>query len=515
MLHFSPLKAFLILIFCLVAIAFSLPNFISDAKKSSMPYKLLPNSNVNLGLDLKGGAHLLLQVDSDYYLQEVMGNFVAELKKSFIEDGLKSIARNDGEKITFTFVEKDSVNKAIKIIKKLDRNVEIDKNDSQITLTYSKSHKIKIQQNLIKQSIEIVRRRVDETGTKEPIIQSQGDNRILLQVPGVKNPQQIKDLLGKTAKLTFHFVVDNQENNAFDPDVERMTDVSGRVFLIKSEPILTGDLLIDANATYYEGLPAVNFKFNSIGARKFANITTNNIGKAFAIVLDGQVITAPKINSIINGGAGVISGSFNADEANNLALLLRAGALPAPINIIEERTVGPSLGADSIRYGTQATIYGFVLVAIFMLIFYGFFGIIANISLIINITFILTFLSWLDATLTLPGIAGIVLTIGMSVDANVLIFERIKEEIRGSNKKLLLAIDAGFSKAFKTIIDSNITTLIIASMLYMFGDGPIRGFAVTLTIGILSSMFCAIVITRIMIAMWIKYRRTHNQSMPI
>ncbi|MFT6346571.1 MAG: preprotein translocase subunit SecD [Myxococcota bacterium] len=297
--------------------------------------------------------------------------------------------------------------------------------------------------------------------------------------------------------------------------MRRIQDTEGRRYSINKTPILTGDLLVDANATFYEGEPAVSFKFNYIGARKFAEITTNNIGRVFAIVLDGEIITAPKINSVIAGGTGVISGSFTTEDANNLALLLRAGALPAPIKIMEERTVGPSLGADSIRYGTNAAIYGFILVALFMVVFYGFFGVIANIALVVNISLILSALSWFGATLTLPGIAGIILVIGMAVDANVLIFERMKEEVRANNKKIIVAIDTGFSQAFRTIVDSNITTLIIASLLYIFGSGAIRGFAVTLIIGILASMFSAIILTRTIISMWIKYRKSPLQNLPI
>lgn len=520
MLRFSPLKAFFILLACIIAIACSLPNFISDSKKDVRPYSFLPDSKVNLGLDLRGGAHLLLQVNFDYYLKEQLGNLNDELKRNFLEGGLNTASGIEGSKIMFAFLEEKSAESARKIVKKFDQDIQVSREASRLYLTYSDAHRVKMQRDLIKQSIEIVRRRIDETGTKEPIIQAQGNNRILLQVPGVSNPQEIKDLLGKTAKLTFHFVVDDSLDNNFtqynlDYDITKIQDIVGRDFLIKKEPILTGDLLTDADATYYEGQPAVSFKFNYIGARKFAEITTDNIGRVFAIVLDGKIITAPKINSVIKGGSGVISGSFTAAEANDLALLLRAGALPAPIEVIEERTVGPSLGADSIRYGTAAATYAFILVAAFMLIFYGFFGLIANIALVINLALVLTFLSWFGATLTLPGIAGIVLTIGMSVDANVLIFERMKEEARSHHKKILAAIDGGFTQAFRTIIDSNVTTLIIASLLYIFGSGPVRGFAVTLTIGILASMFSAIVLTKTMIAMWIKYRKLPLQSLPI
>ncbi|MES2677118.1 MAG: protein translocase subunit SecD [Pseudomonadota bacterium] len=520
MFRFSPLKAFFVLVVCVISILYSLPNFISEPNKEIRPYKYLPSSKVNLGLDLQGGAHLLLQVNFDYYLKEQLGNLTDELKRNFIEGGLNSVSEIRDGKIIFTFSQDSYVGKAKKIVRKFDNDIDIDSKSDKIILSYAASHLAKMQKDLVQQSIEIVRRRVDETGTKEPIIQAQGNSRILLQVPGVHNPQAIKDLLGKTAKLTFHFVVDKSFDDNFteytmDYDIAKIQDTGGRTYLIKKAPILTGDLLVDANATFYEGQPAVSFKFNYLGARKFAEITTDNIGRIFAIVLDGKIITAPKINSVITGGTGVISGSFTTEDANNLALLLRAGALPAPIEVIEERTVGPSLGADSVRYGTTAAIYGFALVAAFMFLFYGFFGLIANFALLINIALILTFLSWLGATLTLPGIAGIVLTMGMAVDANVLIFERMKEEARHHNKKIMIAIDAGFSQAFRTILDSNITTLIIASLLYIFGSGAIRGFAVTLTIGILSSMFSAIILTRTIISLWLKYRRFPIQALPI
>lgn len=522
MLHFSPLKIWLVILVCLISITFSSANFVDSSKKSLPPYSFLPDSKVNFGLDLRGGSHLLLKINFDYYIQEQLKSLQNELKREFIEQRVYALPMIEGSKIVATVKDEDAVKKVKKIVKKYDSDIEIDYSGDQLKLFYSDSKRIKIQQDLVAQSIEIVRRRVDETGTKEPIIQAQGDNEILLQMPGVNNPEEIKDLLGKTAKLTFHFVMDQAVidsgviGKAFDYDVEKLQDAKGRVYVIKTPVILSGDMLVDANATYYEGQPAVAFRFNSVGTRKFAEITAENVGRIFAIVLDGKVVTAPKINSIISAGSGVISGSFTTEEAKEVALLLRAGALPAPLKVVEERTVGPSLGADSIHYGTNAALYGFGLVALFMIIFYGFFGLIANFALIINITLILTTLSFLGATLTLPGIAGIVLTMGMSVDSNVLIFERIKEEMR-SNKKILSAVEAGFSQAFRTITDSNITTLIIALFLYIFGSGPVRGFAVTLSIGIVSSMFSAILLTRMIIVLWIKYRskRYPIQSLPI
>ena len=518
MLKFSPLKVFLIFLVCLVCLIYSVPNFVPKEKRSEFPYNLFPNQSVNLGLDLRGGAHLLLQVDFDYYLKEQLTNLSDELRRSFIEEALSSSVRISGSQIIFDFVNEDSIDQAKKLVRKFDSEIEFETSGSQMILSYANSKIITMKKNLIAQSIEIIRRRVDETGTKEPIIQAQGKSRVLLQVPGAEDPAEIKALLGKTAKLTFHMVEEVLGRDSFagyDSENKVVSDKEGRNYLIQRKPMLTGDLLVDANATFYENEPAVAFKFNYLGARKFAEITSNNVGRLFAIVLDGKIITAPKINDTIPGGAGVISGSFTTADANELALLLRAGALPAPIKILEERTVGPSLGSDSIKAGTKAAFYSFILVAVFMIIFYRFFGLIAAFALVINVAMVLTFLSLLGATLTLPGIAGIILTIGMSVDANVLIFERIKEEVRSRGRKIITAIDEGFLGAFRTIVDSNITTLIIAILLYLFGSGPIRGFAVTLTFGILSSMFTAIVLTRTMIILWIKFRKTPPQELPI
>lgn len=517
MLRFSPIKALLILAFCFLTIIFALPNFISEKQHEVFPYKYLPQSKVNLGLDLQGGAHLLLQVNFDYYLKEQIGNLNEELKKNFLEEGLNTSSDIIDGKLVFNFAREEYVFKAKKIIRKIDPIINVDDSGSKVVLSYSNPEMIRMQKNLIMQSIEIVRRRVDETGTREPIIQAQGNNRILLQVPGAQNPEELKQLLGKTAKLTFHFVTGFGDDFSGLTSAESMKiqDSEGRTLIIDKTPMLTGDLLVDANTTFFEGKPAVSFKFNSVGARKFGDLTSQNVGRIFAIVLDGKVITAPKINTAITGGAGVISGSFTTKDANDLALLLRAGALPAPIDVVEERTVGPSLGADSIRYGTTAAIYGFLMVAVFMCLFYGFFGLISVVALVVNIAMILAALALLGATLTLPGIAGIVLTIGMAVDANVLIFERMKEESRTHGRKVLIAIDSGFSQAMRTILDSNITTLIIAFLLYIFGSGAVRGFAVTLTIGILASMFSAIVLTKMIISFWLKVRKSHIQDLPI
>lgn len=519
MLHFSKLKIFLISVVCFAALFFALPSLLLQNPDSQFTKKIerfLPKQKINLGLDLRGGSQLMLEIDFDYYVKEQLSNLKNEIKNSFRDEAVRAIPELVGGKIIFALDDEEQQKTAKKIIRKLSKNVELDEDSGRFELYFSSDELRLLKQNLIKQSIEIIRRRVDEEGTKEPTIQAQGENRVLLQVPGVENSSELKSLLGKTAKMTFHFV-DDASFSAVDftsagPDIEKMYDSDGRPYLIKKEVVLSGDSLVDANTTYHEGQPAVGFRFNDAGARKFAEITKENIGKFFAIVLDGKIVTAPRINSVINQGSGVISGNFTTAEANQVALLLRAGALPAPLKVIEERSVGPSLGLDSIKNGSISALAGLVFVAIFMLIFYGFFGFIANLAMIVNIAIILAVLSLFGATLTLPGIAGIVLTMGMSVDANVLIFERIKEELR-EKRTIFAALEQGFHQAFRTITDSNITTLIIAFFLYVFGTGPVKGFAVTLSVGIISSMFSAIILTRMLIVIWLKKVRPKNLNL--
>jgi preprotein translocase subunit SecD len=519
MLHFSKLKIFLISAVCLAALFFALPSLLLQNPDSPFTKKIerfLPKQKINLGLDLRGGSQLMLEIDFDYYVKEQLANLRNEIKNSFRDEAVRAVPEMAGGKIIFVLDDEEQQKIAKKIIRKLSKNVELDEDSNRFELYFSSDELRLLKQNLIKQSIEIIRRRVDEEGTKEPTIQAQGENRVLLQVPGVENSSELKSLLGKTAKMTFHFVDEasfaSADFTATGPDTERMYDSEGRPYLIKKEVVLSGDSLVDANTTYHEGQPAVGFRFNDVGAQKFAEITKENIGKFFAIVLDGKIVTAPRINSVINQGSGVISGNFTTEEANQVALLLRAGALPAPLKVIEERSVGPSLGLDSIRNGSISALAGLVFVAIFMFIFYGFFGFIANLAMVVNIAIILAVLSLLGATLTLPGIAGIVLTMGMSVDANVLIFERIKEELR-EKRTIFAALEQGFHQAFRTITDSNITTLIVAFFLYVFGTGPVKGFAVTLSVGIISSMFSAIILTRMLIVIWLKKARPKNLNL--
>lgn len=518
MLHFPKWKLILVAITCLAGVLFSLPNFLPVSMQEQIP-SWLPAKRVNLGLDLRGGSHLLLEVDFSTYLQDQLEN---------LEDNVRQLLRGkkiayvglhvkDTDAIVFRLRNPEEAVEAKQLLKDVSKDIDIQNNDERFVITFQEPYVRDLKKKVVEQSIEIIRRRVDETGTREPSIQRQGENRILLQVPGLNNPEHLKKLLGKTAKMTFHLV---EERASIEAALrgqlpagtqlisgEDSSDGKLSYYVIKKKVMLSGDLLTDARTTFTSGnMPAVSFSFNTLGARVFADITKQNTGHLFAIVLDNKVISAPVIREPILGGAGVISGNFTVESANDLALLLRAGALPAPLTIVEERTVGPSLGADSIAAGKLATIIGVVLVAIFMILTYGLFGVFANIALVINIVLILAVLSALQATLTMPGIAGIVLTLGMAVDANILIFERIREEIRAGVAPFS-ATDRGFSRAFATIIDSNLTTLLAAFLLYAFGSGAVKGFAVTLSIGIISSMFSAIVLTRLMVSKWLQKKR--------
>lgn len=506
MLYFSKWKIATIISICIISIYFAIPSFIPHQYQESKIAKIFIGDKVSLGLDLRGGSHLLLEIDTDYYIKEQLENLRLEIKSELRKKKLRALPRISNDKIMI-IVKDDQYFKDIKKISyKINNNINIDEQNNRLVIYFTDNEILQMKKKLMSQSIEIVRRRIDETGTKEPIIQSQNIDRILVQVPGVNNPEQIKSILGKTAKMTFHLVdggIQNDNVIELSNDKSKIYDKNGRSYVIYNEIILSGDMLVDANATYYEGDPAVSFKFNSIGSKKFAKITRENIGSLFAIILDNKVVTAPRINSVINQGLGVISGSFTIEEAKETAIILRAGALPAPLSIIEERSVGPSLGLDSIKSGVMSIIIGFILVILIMLIIYAIYGLVAILALIVNISIIVSLLSFIGSSLTLPGIAGIVLTIGMAVDANVLIFERIKEEMI-KNKKKMIAIDNGFSEAFRTIIDSNITTLIVALFLYLLGTGTVKGFAITLSIGILSSMFSSIMLTRMLITFWTK-----------
>jgi preprotein translocase subunit SecD len=368
----------------------------------------------------------------------------------------------------------------------------------------------------VEQSIQIVERRVNELGTVEPTIQRQGVDRILVQVPGLQDPSRLKELLGKTAKLTFRMVdqsvsAEQAREGRVPPDTEVLRATKsegGQLYVIDRRVVVSGEDLNDAQPGFDQrnGEPIVSFRFNNNGARRFAQVTQENVGKPFAIVLDNEVISAPVIREPILGGSGQISGGFTVEAANDLAILLRAGALPAPLTIIEERTVGPGLGQDSIQAGIRASWIGSLMVALFMFATYGLFGLFANIAVAVNVAMIIGILSLFNATLTLPGIAGIVLTVGMAVDSNVLIYERVREEVR-AGRSAINSLDAGFNRALATILDSNITTFIAAAVLFFIGSGPVRGFALTLGIGIITTVFTAFTLTRLMIASWFRWFR--------
>ncbi len=507
-------KLFFSILFTIVAFIYALPNF------TTVDSRIFSNHKVNLGLDLRGGSHLLLDVDFDNYLNNIMNNLADHLRKYLRKNkiGYKNMIIKN-RTIQFELRSLKNHKQVKKIVSKIDPQINIDNNNANIKLSYSDSQLAKLKYMVIEQSIEIIRMRIDSTGTKEPNIQRQGDKHILLQVPGEENPQQLKNILGKTAKLTFHLLDENaniQEalNGSLPPDSILVkgenTNKQEYYVVIKKKPLISGEQLATAQVSFNQNSqPVVAFSFNNLGSKLFAEITKNNSGKRLAIILDNKLLSAPVINEPILGGNGIISGNFTVELANELALLLRAGSLPAPLKIVEERTIGPNLGEESIKSGKKAGIIGFVSVIIFMTWSYGILGIFANIALSLTLLYTLALLSLLQATLTLPGIAGIILTIGMAVDANVLIYERIREELEKGTSNLY-AIKIGFKSAFTAILDSNVTTLIVAFLLFIFGVGAIKGFAITLTIGIMSSMFSAIIVTKLLIDIWMKYQKPKN-----
>jgi preprotein translocase subunit SecD len=510
--HFPRWKIFSIMLICLLAIALAMPNILSSKTLDKLP-NWWPKNSMNLGLDLRGGSHLLLAVDFPHYFQEQLSNLKDNIRRDLRKDkiGYIDLAISQ-DKLSFNLRDQSHADRAEKLLKN-NRELEINRTNNHFVISYKEQHLNDLKKKLIDQSIEIIRRRVDETGTKEPIIQSQGEDKILLQVPGLNDPEHLKKLLGQTAKMTFHLVNENVASNNHIPfdsmllEIESDKSESYNKIPVYKKAMLNGDLLSNAMVSFNQySKPVVAFEFNHLGAKLFGELTKNNIGKRLAIVLDNKVICAPSINEPIMGGSGTITGNYTAQTANDLALLLRAGALPAPLKIIEERTVGPSLGAESIEQGKLAAFISVIAVILFMLAVYGIFGLLANIALCLNLILLVALLSLLQATLTLPGIAGIVLTMGMSVDANVLIFERIREESR-NGLSTLSSLERGFNQAFNTIIDSNLTTILVAIFLYVFGSGAVKGFAVTLVLGILTSMFSAITLTRLMMSKWVHHYR--------
>src|SRR6056297_2685922 len=447
--------------------------------------EVLPSTLVNLGLDLRGGAHLLAEVAVEDVYETRMDSLWPEVR-----DALRDLRETIGT------------------IRRIDVRGQRDT----LIVALSEAERSATDDHTMQQSVEIVRRRVDEAGTREPTIQRQGADRILIQVPGIGSAQELKDLIGTTARLTFQPVVGRADSADEAPgpreEVLPSLDEEGVFYILEQTPVVTGDDLVDSQPSFDQqsGQPVVTFRFNSTGARAFGQYTSANVGAPFAIVLDGEVISAPVIRQAITGGSGQISGNFTVESSTELAVLLRAGALPAEMTFLEERTIGPELGADSIAAGELVALVAFAAVLVFMILSYGLFGVFASVALILNVGLIFGVLSLIGATLTLPGIAGIVLTIGMAVDANVLVFERIREEMKNA-KGPARAIELGYERALSAIIDANITTFIIAVILFTLGSGPVRGFSVTLGIGILTSVFTAIYVTRLFIVTWFDRRR--------
>ena len=530
MLRFAPWKVVSIITMIVVAILIVIPSLLSTSARESLnshlPAWAYPRT-LTLGLDLQGGSHVLLQVDGADVVKTMVTNLRDDVRRTLREQkvavtgGIGLLPRG----VQFRITDPSDRGKVLPKLQALASpqasilgssgaaTYDVTDNGSgaiQITVTDAGvTDKIR---RAVDQSIEVIRRRVDALGTTEPSIQREGNDRVSVEVPGLQNPERLKELLGKTAKLEFRLVADPGENPS-EFDLLDQTSEQGKI-PVQKRVLVPGEDLTDAQPGFDQrsGQPVVNFRFNIRGGERFGQVTSENVGKPFAIVLDNKVISAPRINEPITGGSGQISGNFSVEQANDLAILLRAGALPAKLTIIEEQTVGPGLGQDSINAGKLAAYVGAGLVFAYMLVTYGTFGIFANLALAVHISFIFAGLVLLGATLTLPGIAGIVLTIGMAVDSNVLIYERIREE-NHAGRSVIQSLDAGFKRAFSTIVDSNVTMFVAAAILYFLGAGPVRGFAVSMGLGILTSIVTAVTMTRMMIALWYRYQRP--QKLPI
>lgn len=502
------------------AVVYAAPNFLAA------PPSWLPGSPVRLGLDLQGGSHLLLRVDADVVVAERLESVLDEIRPRFREAGIGYTGIGvRGLEAGLTLTDPAQADAARDVLGEVEEDLVVEVgNGGRVAVRLSDDAEGELRISALSQSLEVIRRRIDETGTNEPTIQRQGEDRVLVQLPGVDDPERIKRLLGQTAKMNFRMVDDTA--SAADALAGRVPP--GSELLYEDDPFggeepapivvrrrvgVSGDSLVNAApALDQNNQPVVTLRFDAAGARRFGDLTTENVGRRFAIVLDGRVISAPVIREPIPGGTGQISGNFTFESATDLALLLRAGALPAPLVILEERTVGPSLGQDSIDAGTLAGQVALLLVVVYMVAVYGLFGIAADVALAVNVLLLLAILSALGATLTLPGIAGIALTIGMAVDANVLIFERVREEAR-RGRSPVTAIDTGYRQALRAIVDANVTTLIAALVLFQMGSGPVRGFAVTLAVGVFTTMFSSLLVSRLLVVSW--FNATRPRALPV
>ena len=524
-MNFPKWKEILIWCVCAFGIIFAMPNIIPMHILCKLP-SWIPNQKVNLGLDLRGGAHILLEVDLESvkndYFNQVLDAARTMLRKESIQyapNFPKAITKGQ-ESVEFDLKDTSKIGKAKSVLSAIDSNINVEITGTRIIMTTTKEALQMKKTEAVERSVEIVRKRVDETGTREANIQRQGSDRILLQIPGLHDPKHIKALLGRTAKMTFRLVdekapeiTDRKKFIAPVGSVYLWSSEEGKFIAVEKQILVGGETLVDAGLGYDEyNRPEVSFKFNKIGAKKFGDATGKNVGKRFAIVLDNEIISAPVIQTPITGGSGRITGSFTVEKARDLALLLRAGALPAPLNIIEEKTVGPDLGADSIRSGIVATLLSGLFVLVFIYLWYSSFGMIANIAVLANLILLIAGLSCLQATLTLPGIAGIALTMGMAVDANVLINERIKEYIRKGDK-WMKAIEAGYDLAMTSIVDTNLNTIIGMMCLYQFGTGPVKGFAITTILGTIISFFTSTTLTRYIVSILMRMR--YHVSIPM
>jgi preprotein translocase subunit SecD len=524
MLHFERWKIIAVVLVCLAGVLFTLPNFFSKQTVDSWP-GWLPHRQLPLGLDLQGGAHLLLAMDTKELEKDWLTTLRDDTRRQLREakigfTGLGVVGNTVQVKIT----KPEEMEKATAAVKKLvtpigtailgsgGNDITVASSGDTITITPTQQGMQHRVSSAASAAIETVNRRVNAMGTSESTVVRQGTDRILVQFPGLQDTKQLKDLIGQTAKLTFHSVHPDisaeeakQTRTPVGYKVYPSTEADGRSYVLQETPVVSGEDLVDAQPGFDSRTnePIISFRFNQSGARKFGTFTKDNVGSPFAIVLDNKVLSAPVIREPILGGSGQISGSFTVDSASTLAVQLRSGALPTKLTIVEERTVGPSLGADSIEAGKLAGLVGCLATAVLTIVAYGTFGVFAVIGLIVHGFLIIALMTILGTTLTLPGIAGFVLTIGMAVDANVLIYERIREELR-SGKSPIAAIDQGFQRAWITILDSQLTTLAAALIMFWLGSGPIRGFAVTLTIGILTSVFAAVTVTRLLVSLWLK-----------
>jgi len=531
MVYFAKWKVVLVLLVCALGVIYAAPNLLDrETMKEIAPEAScwLPVCQLNLGLDLQGGTHLLARVEYLEVVTKRIESLEASIRRPLREAdiGRRGGIGVEGDAVVFILRDLADTDRLQDLVTEQDPSfaADIDPTSGAVAIRFTPEAITELRGYALSQSIEIIRKRIDELGTTEPIIQRQGEDRILIQVPGEGDSQRVKDTIGPTAQMTFHLVDEGTPvsqalagrvppGSFLAPSIEvKANGEPEEWFVVRKEVNVSGDSLVDAQPAVSENQPVVSFRFDAAGARRFAETTRENQGRRLAILLDDKVISAPNIREPILAGSGIITGRFTFQSANDLALLLRAGALPAPLTFLEERTVGPSLGADSIEAGKAAALIGMVLVVAFMIATYGMFGAMAVVALFFNLALIVAVLSVMQATLTLPGIAGIVLTVGMAVDANVLIFERIREEI-ANRRSPISAIDAGYGRAMTTIIDSNLTTLIAAVLLFALGSGPIKGFAVTLGIGILASMFTAIMVTRLMVVTWL--RRARPKSIPI